>query len=326
MRILFCKEWFSEGWRWEGLAPLLPGHEILTCAREAVIDHLDGVDIIVPFWATLGKEIVEKGQFGLIQQFGVGLEAVDIQTATEKGIWVARLPGAGTNGEAVAEHAILLMLALSRSLPSAQHLLATRTGWGRPVGSALLGKTVCIIGLGDIGTALALRLQNFGMTLIGVRKNPARELPQGIQFQQIYPATELALALQQADYTIICVNYNQESHHLINREQLAAMKPQSYLINIARGGLIDHTALEEALSSGHLAGAGLDVFWQEPVDPQHPLFKQNVIATPHIAGITDTFYHEGGKLFAANITRYMKGEMLQYLANQPPHPRRQLYS
>lgn len=324
MKILFGKEYFSPGLTWDALAPLLPGHEIIVSSREMLASYIDAVDIVVPFWAPMDRALIQQGHFGLIQQFGVGLDLIDVQAATEAGIWVARLPASSTgNADSVAEHAILLMLSLSRHLQQSE-ISAQR--WGQPVGSALLGKTVCIVGLGDIGSALAVRLNAFGMQLIGVREHPERGTPAGVRFQAIYPTSALYSALSDADYVIACVNYDQRSHHLFNETALAAMKPGAYLINIARGGLVDQNALLKALESRHLAGAGLDVFWEEPVDPQHPLFQQNVVATPHIAGITDAFYQGGARVLAENIARYVRGEPLRYVVNEPAQPRYPLKS
>jgi phosphoglycerate dehydrogenase-like enzyme len=324
MRILFCRKHFSQGLAWEGLAPLLPGHEIVTCSKDEVAEHLNGVDIVVPFGAKIDLDLMRHSRFGLIQQFGVGLDTVDLQAATETGIWVARLPAAGTgNAESVAEHAILLMLALARHLPQAKLALEERR-WGQPAGTSLLGKTACIVGLGDIGSAIAQRLSSFGMRLIAVRRDPERGAPDGVPVAEIYPSQELHRALRKADYVITCVNYDARSHHLIDQSALAAMKPGSYLINIARGGLVDQEALLDALRSGQVAGAGLDVFWEEPVDPTHPIFAQNVIVTPHTAGITDAFYTMGARPFAENIERYQRGEPLHALVNAPVHPRHPL--
>ncbi|GHO95034.1 hypothetical protein KSF_050820 [Reticulibacter mediterranei] len=321
MKILFGKEYFAPDLHWENLAPLLLGHEIIVSTRETLASSIDDVDIVVPFWTPMGRDLLQRGKFGLIQQFGVGLDLIDVHAATEAGIWVARLPAAGTgNADSVAEHAILLMLSLSRHLKQCEVSVQTQR-WGQPSGNALLGKTVCIVGLGDIGSALAIRLNAFGMQLIGVRQHPERGAPAGTRFQHIYPTSALHTALHDADYVIASVNYDQNSHHLFNEATLAAMKPGAYLINIARGGLVDHDALLQALESGHLAGAGLDVFWEEPVDPAHPLFQQNVVATPHIAGITDAFYQNGARVLAENIARYARGETLRYVVNQPARPR-----
>ena len=259
MKIVFSRE-FSEGFSWQRLAPLLPGHEIVTCTFDSLADHLEGADIVVPFSARIDRRCIERGQFGLIQQFGVGLDTVDVHAAAQAGVWVAHLPSAGTgNADSVAEHALLLMLALSRRLPQARQALQERR-WGQPSGVALFGKTACLVGLGDIGMALAHRLNALGMRLVGVRRNPKLAVPFDLPFQHIYAQGELHTALSDADYVIVCVKYDPHSHHLINQATLTAMKEGAYLVNIARGGLVDPDALLAALSRGHLAGAGLDVF------------------------------------------------------------------
>jgi phosphoglycerate dehydrogenase-like enzyme len=249
--------------------------------------------------------------------FGVGLDAVDVGAATDAGVWVARVPSRGTgNAESVAEHALLLMLALSRRLPQAQAALAAGIV-GDPPGAALLGKTACIVGLGDIGSALAARLRACGMRLIAVRRRPEQSGVAALGVERVYGPDGLHEALAQADYIVLCVNYDAASHHLIDRAAFAAMKPGAYVVNIARGGLVDPDALLDALDSGRVAGAGLDVFWTEPPDPTHPIFAHNVIATPHVAGVTDASYDGIAHAVAANIVRYADGEAPLFAVNAP---------
>lgn len=319
MKILFCTEDFPSGPR--RLAALLPTDEVVTCPPEEVPGHLKAVDVLVPIVTPVSSDIFERGQFGLVQQFGVGLETVDIEAATRAGVWVARVPSAGTNNaESVAEHAVLLMLALARPLLKARAALNARR-FGQPEGIALLGKTACIIGLGDIGKALAVRLRAFGMHLTAIREHPERGTPPETGIACVVGPADLHRVLGEADFIIICIKYSERDHHFINRAALAAMKTGAFLVNIARGGLVDPEALLEALESGHLAGAGLDVFWEEPVDPEHPLFRHNVIATPHIAGVTDASYTGIARAVAQNIERYRRGEVPLYVVNEPPNPR-----
>lgn len=319
MRILFCTEDFPSGPR--RLAALLPTDEVVACSPGSVLQHLEAVDILVPIVTPIGREIFEQGQFGLVQQFGVGLETVDVEAATRTGVWVARVPSAGTNNaESVAEHTVLLMLALSRHLPQARTALEAQR-FGQPEGVALLGKTACIVGLGDIGTALAVRLRAFGMNIIAIREHPERGSLPATGIERVCGPDDLHCVLGSADYVAICIKYSERDHHFVDRAALAAMKPGAFLINIARGGLVDPEALLAALESGHLAGAGLDVFWEEPVDPKHPLFRHNVIATPHIAGVTDASYTGIARAVAQNIERYRRGEVPLYVVNEPPNPR-----
>ncbi len=175
--------------------------------------------------------------------------------------------------------------------------------------------------MGDIGTAIAQRLFALGMRLIGVRRRPEQGGPANIPFLRISGLDALPDALSEADYVILCLPATPETTHLFDAPVFAAMKQGSFLINVGRGQLVDHHALLEALSSGHLAGAGLDVFWEEPVDPHHPLFQQNVIATPHIGGITDTSFWMRARAFSANIERYAQGQPLLYTVNRPSRGR-----
>lgn len=318
MKILFCDPGYSESR--DRLAPLIPHWEIAACRREEITSNLAGVDVLVPYGAPIGADIIALGSFGLIQQFGVGLETVDVAAATSAGVWVARVPSAGTgNAESVAEHAILLMLALSRKLAQAREALQRRVV-GDPAGKALFGKTACIVGLGGVGSALAVRLQSFGMNLIGVRSRPSIAGPSGVRMR-ILGATDLVTAVAGADYVIVCVTQNASNQNLIDRKTLSAMKPAAMLINVARGGVVDYDALLEALESGQLAAAGLDVFPGEPVDPQHPLLKHNVIATPHIAGVTDVSYDGIAREVARNVERYASGQRPLHAVNEPAAPR-----
>lgn len=303
------------------LAPLLPGHEIVTCTRNTIAERLEDVDILVPMAAPITRSIIERGTFGVIHEFAVGLDTVDVEAATMAGVQVAHLPGASTgNADSVAELVLLHMLLLSRHWKEMQATFKAGGLW-EPAGTMLLGKTACLIGMGDIGTAIARLLLAFGMHLIGVRRRPEQGGPAGIPFQHVSSLHTFHDILPEADYVILCLPATPETYHLFDASAFAAMKPGSFLINVGRGQLVDQEALLEALRSARLAGAGLDVFWEEPVDPGHPLFQENVIATPHIGGITDTSFWMRARTFAANIERYAQGQPLLYTVNQPDHLR-----
>ncbi len=321
MRILFCHTQFSQELPWKALTPLLPGHEIVSCSRDTIAEHLEGIDILVPMAAPITNSIIEHGTFGLIHEFAVGLDTVDVQAATAAGVWVAHLPGASTgNADSVAELALLHMLLLSRRWKTMQETFEAGKLW-EPMGTTMLGKTVCLVGMGDIGAAIAKRLLALGMRLIGVRRRPEQGGPDGIPFQRVGSLDSFHDMLAEADYVVLCLPATSETYHLFDASAFAAMKPGSFLINVGRGQLVDQEALLEALRSTRVTGAGLDVFWEEPVDPHHPLFRENVIATPHIGGITDTSFWMRARTFAANIERYAQGQPLLYTVNQPSHLR-----
>nr|WP_293104979.1 NAD(P)-dependent oxidoreductase [Okeania sp. SIO2F4] len=279
--------------------------------------YLDSVDIIIPWMANIDASIIASGQFGLVQEFGVGIETIDIEAATHAGVWVAHVPGSiSSNADSVAEHAIMLMLMISRHMASTQQS-SKAEDWSAKAGIALLGKTACIVGLGDIGTALAVRLKAFGMRLVAVRQHPERGALPETGIEKVYGSNALSEALSITDYVILCAEYSKNTHHLINQNTLTAIKPGAFLINVARGGLVDRDALETALEKGNLAGAGLDVV-ESPTDS---LRQQNVIITPHIAGITDVSYKGIASVVIDNIKRYARGEQPLYTVNKPDRPR-----
>ena len=318
LKILFCEAGYSESRR--RLAAAAPEFDLVTTSRDRVQWSLAGVDVIVPYGARIDRAIIERGTFGLVQQFGVGLETVDIPAATEAGVWVARVPSAHTgNAESVAEHAILLMLALARKAAELPESVRRRVT-GEPAGMALVGKTACIIGLGGVGAALARRLQAFDMRLRGVRAQAILGAPSGVGMR-VYPSGQLHAALADADFVIVCSTMDASNVNLIDAAALLAMKPKALLVNVARGGLVDTGALEAALASEHIAGAGLDVIADEPIDPQSPLLAHNVIVTPHIAGVTDVSYDGIAREVAANLRRYARGEQPMFVANAPAAPR-----
>lgn len=317
MKILFCG--LPSDDMIQPIRPLLKEHECLVCSAEDIREHIEGADILVSLASSVDSELIRQGSFGFVQQFGVGLEKVDIEEATNAGVWVSRAPSTETgNAESVAEEAIMLMLMLARRFPESQTALSEGK-LGVPAGLALTGKAACIVGLGGIGRALALRLHGLKMNVTGVHEYPERGKPEGVDTLLGLP--DLEKGVSDADFVVLCLNYMPDRYHFFDQTQLAAMKEGSFLINIARGGLLNEEALLEALGSGHLAGAGLDVFWEEPVDPHHPLFRQNVIATPHIAGVTDINFEGTARLVVANIQRYARGDKPWYTANAPEHIR-----
>lgn len=314
MRVLFCQPVNPD---------ILPGHEVLTCDPHRIAENLDGVDVVVPGVAEVNRDVLRRGTFGLVHQPGVGLDSIDIEAATELGVWVAHLPSDVTgNAVSVAEHAVFLALAVSRHLHESEAALAARK-LGQPVGQALYGKTACIIGLGNIGSRLAQRLNAFAMSIIGVDPRPVRI--EGVSLTALYPPEKLAEAVRAADYVFVCAAGDKSNHGLIDARILSAMKQGAFLVNVARGGLVDSAALLDALRSGHVAGAGLDVFETEPVDPAEPLLQQpNVVATPHIAGVTELNLRKAHELLREHLQAYALGQRFAGLVNEPPRPRHPL--
>jgi phosphoglycerate dehydrogenase-like enzyme len=172
----------------------------------------------------------------------------------------------------------------------------------------LLGKTVGIIGLGGIGRALAKRLKPFGVRLVGIKRKDPQKAKEELGLEWAGTPAELDELLNMSDYVVLCLPVTDESRNMLNRRSFRAMKRDAFLINLSRGGLVDRDALEEALSAGTIAGAGLDVFWKEPVDTNDQIFKHNVLATPHIGGATDVSIQGIMREVAENIRRLDRGQ------------------
>jgi phosphoglycerate dehydrogenase-like enzyme len=308
MRILSCV----------ALGPkALPGHEVVTCGAGEIVDHVQGADVVVPgVDGIVDRAVLDRGSFGLVLQPGVGIDTIDVEAATERGIWVAHVPGA--NASSVAEHAVFLALAVSRRLHEAEAALAARK-IGEPVGAALQGKTACIIGLGHVGSELARRLQAFDMTLVGV--SPHRVQIDGVTLKALHTPDRLSAAVADADYVFLCAA-GETSTPLIDRQTLSTMKRGGFFVNVARGKLVDSSALVDALQSRQLGGAGLDVFADEPVDPAAPLLRQpNVVATPHIAGDTDVSFAATFAALRRDLEAYARHQRFPGLVNDPARPR-----
>jgi D-3-phosphoglycerate dehydrogenase len=238
----------------------------------------------------------------VIARYGVGVDRVDLDVARARGIIVTNTPSA--NAVSVAELTIGLMLALARSIPIAD--AATKAGqWSRFTGVALEGKTIGLIGFGSIGQQTARRLQGFDCRI--VIHDPALDPVFARSHQVEWAALEEVIA--QADFLSLHLPLTPASQGMVNAGFLARMKPGAFLINTARGDLIDDDALVEALVNGRLRGAALDVFSSEPPTPHHPLLKlPNVIVTPHAGAHTDAAMNAMGWGALRDCLAVLRGE------------------
>jgi phosphoglycerate dehydrogenase-like enzyme len=293
----------------ELLRELLPDDEVIVDASVAQVS----VDVVVPLMTRVDGAFMDRFAPRLIQQAGVGLEGVDRAAARERGIPVGNVPAAGTgNSEGVGEIAVLHLLALTRRYHDGLQALAARR-LGEPSGIALHGRTIVILGLGDVGAAVAQRLQGFDARLVGVGTREgdaghARAAELGLA--AYLPVARLPEALRGAHALIVCCVLNDATRGLVGREAMDALGEgePGYLINVARGPIVDYDALLAALRSGVIAGAGLEVFWDEPVDPADPLLAQNVTLTPHTGGSTSHANRRIAEEAVANIERLRRGE------------------
>ncbi len=307
MKIVLCSTHFPHCR--EVLATHLPEDQIFASPPSELLQTTVDADVIVPTMHQVGKEIIQGTRAKMIHQFGVGLEGVDIPAATEHGIYVANVPGeeGAGNAASVAEHAIFLMLALARKFPEAAQNVRHKV-FGAPMGKGLLGKTVAIIGVGNIGKELAARLRPFGVTTMGIKRVPSNDLQRELGLSFLGGPHDIAHVLGAADFVVLAIPVNKETRGIIDATKLMLMRNRAFLIIVGRGPVIERDALVAALADGEIAGAGLDVFWDEPVNPEEELFNHNVIATPHTAGVTDLSYNDIARGLAANVNRLRMGE------------------
>lgn len=222
----------------------------------------------------------------------------------------------GIHAVPIAEFVLGMMLQWARDWPALwrlrlEHVWPDRQTWAGLHGHELAGATLGIVGLGAIGRQIARFGRALGMRVVGTRHS-AQPGMQDPDVDALLPADALDALLADADYVVIAVPSTPATHHLIDAERLAHMKRSAFLVNIARGSIVDEAALVEALRAGTLAGAGLDVFEVEPLPPESPLWEMpNVILSPHISGATDRYSARFTDLFLDNLARWRAGEPLR---------------
>ena len=266
-----------------------------------IIAALDGVSAVIAGSEPYNDRVLTAVKsLRVVSRSGVGSDAVVLADATKHRVAVTITPG--TNHDAVAESALALLFAVTRSVVRLDR--AVRAGrWPRDPLMPIRGKTLCIIGLGRIGQSVAVRSAGFGVRILAHEKFPNREFVE----QHGIELVDLNTLLAQSDFVTLHVPLSSETRGLINRATLAHMKRGSILVNTARGGLVVERDLLDALKSGHLAGAGLDVFEIEPA-VSNPLFDlDNVVVSPHVAGVDTQSLIEMADLAAQNIIDLSRG-------------------
>jgi len=268
-----------------------------------VVRLLEGVDGYIAGLDEIDRPaLAGANQLKVIARYGVGVDNVDLAAASEKGILVTNTPGA--NASAVAELAVGLILSLARRIPEAA--AATRAGgWPRLTAISLERKTVSLLGFGAVGRQVARRLGGFDCDILAYDPYPDRDFAIEHNVQLVTQAE----AVREADFLSLHLPLLPETRSLVNEDFLSQMKRGSFLINTARGELIDETALAAAIQSGRLSGAGLDVFTREPPDPDGPLMKlPQVLVTPHCSSHTDGAMNTMGWMALNDCLSVLRGE------------------
>jgi D-3-phosphoglycerate dehydrogenase len=286
----------------------------------AALQAADGM--IVRSETKVTAELLEKpGKLRAIVRAGVGVDNIDVGAATRKGIIVMNTPGANTTS--TAEHTITMLMALARHIPAADASLRMNK-WERAklVGTQLAGKTLGVVGLGRVGREVARRAAGLDMKVIGFDPFFSPDFAGKLGIETV---SDLASMLPKVDFLTVHTPLSPETTNLIGAAQIAAMKKGTRLINCARGGIINEEALVEGLKSGHLAGAALDVFVQEPPPADHPLLKlANIVVTPHL-GASTTEAQETVALEAAQLLiDYLTKGAVQFAVNMAAVDRAEL--
>lgn len=275
-----------------------------------LVPQFKGVDVVIDHGGAAGTRDmanVAAGQVRLWQVLGTGLDHFDLEYWRTKEIPVANCPGP-FSAVALGECAMMFILMLARQYPVTQANLQTGVLYA-PIGMELEGRTLCVVGFGASGRELARRARPFGMRIAAidirdVGEDEVREF--GLEF--VGTPADLDRVLAEADVVSLHLHLTEETHHVIDARRLDLMKPSAFLINVARGALVDEAALEVALVEGRIGGAGLDVFSQEPPDLKSPILRlPNVIATPHVSGATDGTSRKRAQAAAENVDRIAAG-------------------
>jgi len=290
-----------------------------TTSEDQLVEFVKDVDVIMVVYAKITKRIINSAtKLKGIVRYGIGVDNIDLEAATAKGVVVANVPDYAI--ETVADHAWALILALVRRIVIADKYVRNRLyigKWTNPPeylrGIDLSGKVLGLVGVGRIGREVAKRAKGFGVKILGydpyISSDVAKEF--GIEL------VNLDTLLSESDIISIHCPLTKETYHLINEDKIRLMRKRPYIINTARGAIIDEKALYKALKEGWIAGAALDVFEIEPPPENNPLFElDNVVLTPHIAWYTEEALRRLEMSAVEEAIRILRGELPRNIVNR----------
>jgi phosphoglycerate dehydrogenase-like enzyme len=295
----------------ERLAQAFPAlHIVLATTPEAWAEVQPEATGIIGGSGPSAEELAATPQLRWIQATSAGVEEYLIPELAERSIVLTNFSGVAARN--IAEHVLALILAFARGLKPLLDLQHNRQ-WGS-AGPALVtfeltDQIVGVVGMGDIGDELAQRAHALGMRVIATQRHPPAKPPPYVE--RVLPSDRLDELLATADHVVLCLPLTDQTRHTIGSAELARMRRTAYLYNVGRGELIDQTALLEALQTGEIAGAGLDVTTPEPLPPDSPLWDlSNTIITGHTAGDSPHYWQRGIELVIENIGHFLAGEPL----------------
>lgn len=315
---IILKQYFT------GISEAFPDVKVTLVNNVSKVDvsHLADAEIII----THGPHLEQRAGFVLsnapklrwVQGIGTGVDNIVDRRELRDEVMVTNIQG--VHGAPMSEAAMCAMLALSRRLSRSMANKAAHK-WENWPSRTLDGKTVGILGVGVIAEAMAPRFKAFGMTVIGISSGP-RPLP---GFDRMEDRGKLLSVVPELDYFVVLTPYSPATRHIINAAVLGAMKPSAYLINLARGGVLDEAALLDTMKAGTIAGASLDVYAREPLPPEHPFWElDNMILTCHQAATNENSAQNNLPIINENIRRFIAGDIagmknIVKRIGEPPH-------
>jgi phosphoglycerate dehydrogenase-like enzyme len=306
--------WFAERLRKE-FAPL----EVVRLASyEGVEKEIRDAEVVIT-WSLRPEQIVLARKLRWIHSPAAAVHQLLFPELVDRDIIITN--GRDVHGPVVAEHVIAMILALAKKLPQASRF-QHRQAWGQeelwnsyPHPREVAGATLGLVGLGTIGGSAARHASGLGMRVIAVREHPEKASPEGVE--QVFASSQLDTLLAQSDYVVLAAPVTSATHNLIDAAGLAKMKPDACLINVGRGQLVDEAALIQALRDHKIGGAALDVFVEEPLPSSSPLWNfENVLITPHTAGLTEKQWERQYAVVAENLRRYLNHQPLLAIVDQ----------
>jgi D-2-hydroxyacid dehydrogenase (NADP+) len=284
-----------------------PKVEVLqTADSQEALALVQEAEVLLTWWSNFDEKFLESPSLRWVHALSAGVDGFLLSPIVEGKIILSN--SSGIHGIPISEHVFAMMLSFSRGLHRFGKYQAQNL-WRRDLHlTELRGKTLGIVGLGQIGQEIARLGNAFGMRVLAVKRNPGQPL-EGVN--RVVSMEGLEMVLKESDYLVLTVPLTPETKGFIGARQLELMKPSAILINVARGEVVDQDDLIAALQQGVIAGAGLDVFETEPLDSESPLWQlENCIITPHCAALSPQYMTRATDLFCRNLDAYLRGEPL----------------
>jgi phosphoglycerate dehydrogenase-like enzyme len=310
--------WRAPDWMQQRLAQDFPEVHVLQLPNyDRVLQEIADTDIFIG-WLLKPEQLATARKLKWIHSPAAGVHQLMYPAMIDSDVIITN--AREVHGPVVAEHALALVLALAKRLPQAMKYQVKRQ-WAqqmlwdeRPRPREIAGATVAVVGMGSIGREFTVRARALGMRVLAVREDPGKGLSGA---DAVYASTQLGDVLPQADYVLLCAPVTPATTNMIGRAQLTRMKPDAFLLNVSRGSLIDEPALLQSLQQRTIAGAALDVFVEEPLPPESPLWTlDNLFITPHTAAVTERLWDRHYDLIRENLQRFLHGQPLLHEVNK----------